>query len=90
MRKKCAGVFFLAGILLLAGCRQKESIPVVLRGSSLEEENPADTLAESTLPGEEIPVYEVELPEELSSFAAAIWGEVYEFPVSWQEFTEKG
>ncbi|HIV25337.1 MAG TPA: hypothetical protein IAB71_06060 [Candidatus Scatomonas pullistercoris] len=90
MWKKCAGVFFLAGILLLAGCRQKESIPVSLSGSSLEEENPADTLAESSLPGAEIPAYEVELPEELSSFAAAIWGEVYEFPVSWQEFTEKG
>lgn len=90
MWKKYAGILAFAGLLLLAGCREKESIPVSFSTSSLEEENPVDTLGDGDLPGEEIPVYEVELPEELSSFAAAIWGEVYEFPVSWQEFAERG
>lgn len=92
MKKKQKGLllFLAAGALLLAGCRAKESIPVVPGDSSLNEEDPAETSENSGMPEGEIPVYQVDLPEELSSFSAAIWGEVYTFPMAWEEFREKG
>ena len=88
MRKKYGSLLLLAAALTLAACREKESIPVSPDASSLEEEDPSDVPGD--LQGEEIPVYEVELPEDLSSFSAAIWGEVYEFPMSWEEFAGHG
>ncbi len=75
MWKKYGSLLLLAAALTLAACREKESIPVSPDASSLEEEDPSDVPGD--LQGEEIPVYEVELPEDLSSFSAAIWGEVY-------------
>lgn len=42
------------------------------------------------LPGEEIPEYAVDLPEDLSSFTIAIWGENYQLPMEWQAFEDMG
>lgn len=81
-------LLLLIGVTVLAGCKEKEEIPLTFNSVSLEEEDPSDLL--ETLPGEEIPEYEVELPEEMSSFTIAIWGETYQLPMTWQAFKEKG
>lgn len=80
----------LITLLALTGCEEKkEEIPIAVNSSShLEDEEPEDHLEE--LPGEEIPEYKVELPEKLSSFTIAVWGENYSLPVSYEKFAEMG
>lgn len=80
----------LAAALCLGGCRTKDEIPLTLSTSSLEDGDPVDELENVDLPGEEIPEYAVDLPDQLSSFTIAIWGENYSFPMTWQAFTEMG
>ena len=80
----------LVGSLCLGGCRNKDEIPLTLSTSSLEDGEVVDELEDVELPGEEIPEYGVDLPDQLSSFTIAIWGENYSFPMTWQEFTDMG
>ena len=84
--KKYIGLLVLAGAVLMAGCREKEEIPLTLSTTSLEDGEPKDSLEDVELPGEEIPEYAVDLPEDLSSFTIAIWGENYQLPMEWQAF----
>ncbi len=94
MKKGSMRIAVIAGILAaalgLGACRNKDEIPLTLSTSSLEDGDPVDELEHVDLPGEEIPEYAVDLPEQLSSFTIAIWGENYSFPMTWQEFTEMG
>lgn len=89
--KRCLFVISLITVLALAGCKdKKEEIPIATNSSShLEDEDPTDELKEE-LPGEDIPDYDVKLPEKLSSFTIAIWGEVYKIPISYEDFTALG
>ena len=93
MRKK-AKIWMLAlsCVLVLPGmsaCRkQEEDIPITTVSQSTEDEDPKDNLDED--PENEIPEYDVELPEELGSFELAIWGEIYSIPESYEHFTERG
>ena len=59
-------ILMVAGVLwMLPGCRdQKQEIPISTVSQSTEDDDPEDTMQEQ-LPGEGIPVYEVELPDEL-------------------------
>lgn len=79
-----------AAVWILCGCqnRQQEN-PITAVSQSTEDEEPEDTMDEA-LPGEGIPVYDVELSDDLSSFEFAVWGEKYRIPVSYREFCEKG
>ena len=88
--KKYIGLFVLLGAVLLTGCREKEGIPLTSSAVSLEDGEPSDVLENVELPGEEIPEYDVELPENLSSFTIAIWGECYQLPMEFQEFERMG
>ena len=88
--KKYIGLLVLAGAVLMAGCREKEEIPLTLSTTSLEDGEPKDSLEDVELPGEEIPEYAVDLPEDLSSFTIAIWGENYQLPMEWQAFEDMG
>lgn len=89
--KRYGLVIAMLAVLTLAGCEEKkEEVPINTNtSSSLEDEDPQDDLNEE-LPGEELPDYEVELPQNLSSFTLAVWGEVYELPVSYEDFEKKG
>lgn len=89
--KRYAWGLCLIAALAMTGCEEKkEEIPIGTNSSSLlEDEEPADELDEE-FPGEDIPDYQVELPEEMSSFTIAIWGEVYKIPVSYEEFISLG
>lgn len=85
-----AGVTAAAAVCIFCGCsgRRQES-PITTVSQSTEDDDPVDTM-EETLPGEEIPVYDVELPQELESFAFAVWGTEYQLPVSYEEFAGNG
>ena len=89
--KRYAWGLCLIAALAMTGCEEKkEEIPIGTNSSSLlEDEEPADELDEE-FPGEDIPDYQVELPEEMSSFTIAIWGEVYKMPVSYEDFISLG
>ena len=89
--KRYVFVIGMLTVLALAGCKDnKEEIPIATNSSSqLDDEDPTDEL-EDELPGEDIPDYSVDLPEKLSSFTIAIWGEVYKIPISYEEFTALG
>ncbi|MDD3278610.1 MAG: hypothetical protein PHG16_06960 [Lachnospiraceae bacterium] len=84
-------VILLTSVLVFAGCAgKKEEIPISTNSSSLlTEDDPRDDLEED-LPGEDIPEYEVELPESLSDFTIAIWGENYELPMKYKDFIAMG
>ena len=93
MRKKAKSwMLALSCALVLPGmsaCRkQEEDIPITTVSQSTEDEDPKDNLDED--PENEIPEYDVELPEELGSFELAIWGEIYTIPESYEHFTERG
>lgn len=90
--KRLAVMLLLASAMVVAGCSdKKEEIPISTNSSSLlTDEEPEDILSEEELPGEDIPEYEVELPEVLSEFTIAIWGENYTFPMKYEEFIAMG
>lgn len=84
-------VIAMLAVLTFAGCEEKkEEVPINTNtSSSLEDEDPQDDLEEE-LPGETLPEYDVELPQNLSSYTLAIWGGNYKLPVKYEEFEEKG
>lgn len=74
----------------VSGCEdRKQEIPITTVSQSTEDEDPEDTM-DGTLPGQGIPVYDVELPDELSSFDFAVWGVSYRLPMAYEEFVEYG
>lgn len=86
-----AGIAAAAAVCIFGGCReQRQENPITTVSQSTEDEDPVDTMEDETLPGEGIPSYDVELPEELGSFAFAVWGTEYQLPVSYEEFTGNG
>lgn len=89
--KRYALVLALAAVLAFSGCEDKrEEIPIATNSSSrLDDEDPKDEL-EDELPGEDIPSYQAELEDRLSSFQLAIWGEIYKLPMTYEEFTAQG
>ena len=84
-------ILMAAGVLwMLPGCRdQKQEIPISTVSQSTEDDDPEDTMQEQ-LPGEGIPVYEVELPDELYDFEYAVWGVSYQLPMTYESFTANG
>lgn len=89
--KRYVFVIGLLTVLAFAGCKdKKEEIPIAVNSSSqLEDEDPSDELDEQ-LPGEDVPDYDIDLPDKLSSFTIAIWGESYKIPMTYEEFTALG
>lgn len=89
--KRYVFVIGLLTVLAFAGCKdKKEEIPIAVNSSSqLDDEDPSDELDEQ-LPGEDVPDYDIDLPEKLSSFTIAIWGETYKIPMTYEEFTALG
>lgn len=89
--KRYVFVIGLLTVLAFAGCKdKKEEIPIAVNSSSqLEDEDPSDELDEQ-LPGEDVPDYDINLPDKLSSFTIAIWGETYKIPMTYEEFTALG
>lgn len=93
MRKYRTGLAVLMAVSIVGiifGCgNKKQEIPITTVSQSTEDEDPEDTM-NGNLPGEGIPVYDVELPEELSSFDFAVWGVNYQIPMTYGEFVECG
>ena len=93
MRKYGTGLAVLMAVSIVGiifGCgNKKQEIPITTVSQSTEDEDPEDTM-NGNLPGEGIPVYDVELPEELSSFDFAVWGVNYQIPMTYGEFVECG
>ena len=76
-------------VLGSVGCGKKtENIPITTISQSTEDDDPEDNLSSSL--SQDIPEYEVDLPEDLSSFTIAIWGDVYEIPEEYEDFTALG
>lgn len=92
MRKRVAimTLLFLLAAVSIAGCNQKkEEKPITTSATSnLEDEDPKDTMEDDA--EDELPVYDVSLPDDMSDFTVAIWGEVYAFPMTYEAFTAKG
>lgn len=81
---------FAAVLLGTCGCGKKtENIPITTISQSTDDEDPEDTLAASG-DSDEIPEYDVELSKNLNSFQLAIWGDPYEIPESYADFTALG
>lgn len=86
-------VVLLAG-LLLAGCSSKKEekplsdnpLPADDNESLVMDGDNTDTPPN----GEEVPQYDVELPDELSSFSFSLWGEKYTLPMKATDFTALG
>ena len=78
---------FLAGT---SGCGKKtETIPITTISQSTDDDDPEDNLAASG-DSDEIPEYDVDLSKNLNSFQLAIWGDTYEIPESYADFTALG
>lgn len=89
-KRVLAGVAAAAAVWLICGCsNQPQDNPITTVSQSTEDEEPEDTMQEM-LPGEGIPVYDVELSEDPGSFEFAVWGMKYQLPVSCGEFCESG
>lgn len=88
---KSLAVLMAAGVVwtLFACGDRRQEIPITTVSQSTDDEDPQDTMDEN-LPGEDIPVYETELPKELESFAFAVWGETYQLPVDYETFLGYG
>ena len=88
---KGLAVLTAVGVLwMLSGCEnRKQEIPITTVSQSTEDEDPEDTMEEN-LPGEGIPVYDVSLSDELSSFEFAVWGVTYQLPLTYEEFIRNG
>lgn len=89
-KRVLAGVAAAAAVWIICGCSNRpQDNPITTVSQSTEDEEPEDTM-EETLPGEGVPVYDVELSEEPGSFEFAVWDVKYQLPVSCEAFCESG
>ena len=78
---------FAAFLVGTSGCGKKaETIPITTISQSTDDDDPEDNLAASG-DSDEIPEYDVDLSKNLNSFQLAIWGDTYEIPESYADFT---
>lgn len=91
--KKYRWVFiavFTAALAGISGCGKKtETIPITTISQSTDDDDPEDNMTVSG-DSDEIPEYDVELSKDLNSFQLAIWGDTYEIPESYADFTALG
>ena len=81
---------FAAFLVGTSGCGKKtETIPITTISQSTDDDDPEDNLAASG-GSDEIPEYDVDLSKNLNSFQLAIWGDTYEIPESYADFTALG
>lgn len=81
---------FAAFLVGTSGCGKKtETIPITTISQSTDDDDPEDNLAASG-DSDEIPEYDVDLSKNLNSFQLAIWGDTYEIPESYADFTALG
>ena len=81
---------FAAFLVGTSGCGKKtETIPITTISQSTDDDDPKDNLAASG-DSDEIPEYDVDLSKNLNSFQLAIWGDTYEIPESYADFTALG
>ena len=81
---------FAAFLVGTSGCGKKtETIPITTISQSTDDDDPEDNLATSG-DSDEIPEYDVDLSKNLNSFQLAIWGDTYEIPESYADFTALG
>lgn len=86
-------VILLAG-LLLAGCSSKKEEKPLSDNPLPEDDNESLVMdgddTDTPSAEDEVPQYDVELPDELSSFSFSFWGEEYTLPMKKADFSALG
>lgn len=87
--KRYRWMILLLAITMMTGCqKEKQDLPLVQEDMQPDEDD--EVVEDPEITDEPVMEYEVDLPEALSSFTFGIWGEKYQLPITYEEFTKLG